>query len=89
MECLIVLFALIGICFILSKLSKGFTHLGNLLEAVGKTLAEHDYKKNYPHPEDTESKKKTLRRARKEVLDAEYKKRVNKEIDELTKGHVL
>jgi hypothetical protein len=89
MECLIVLLALIGMCFILSKLSKGFTHLGNLLEAVGKSLAEHDYKKNYPHPEDTNHTKKSLRRARKEVLDAEYKKRVDKEIDELTKGRIL
>ena len=82
---MITLLAIIGLWYLFSKLSKGLTRTGNILEALGDKLISHDYKKNYPHPEDLEERKKHFKKARKKIIDADYNKRIEKQINELTK----
>jgi hypothetical protein len=82
---MLTLLAIVGLCYLFSKLSKGLTRIGNILEALGDKLTNHDYKRNYPHPEDLEERKKHFKKARKEIIDADYNNHIEKQIDELTK----
>ena len=79
---IIAILAFIGLCAILSKVSKFFTKLGKIFDNIGSKM-EHNYYKEHIYSIGT-SKNKALRHARKEILDADYEKRIKEEINTLT-----
>ena len=76
--------AIIGLCVILSKMSRFFTKLGNIFDNIGNKITKRDYHKEYIRFAEA-TKNKALRKARNEILDADYEKRLKEEIETLTK----
>ena len=81
---IIVILAIIGLCVICNKLSKFFTRIGKALEQMSEKTISHSYYKERIRPIEA-THNKALKRAKNEIIEADYKNRVRKEIDTLTK----
>jgi hypothetical protein len=55
-----------------------------MFDAMGNKMIEYSYHKEYIRSTEV-AKSKALRRARNEILEADYEKRVKEEINDLTK----
>lgn len=81
---IVIILAIIGLCVICSRLSKFFTRIGKILEQMSEKAISRSYYKESIRPIEA-AHNKALKRAKNEIVEAEYKSRVRKEIDALTK----
>lgn len=89
METLIFILAIIGVAWILRLLSKAFKKLGNALDKIGDAIADRSVSTIHTNHNSSEKDKdirEKIRTLQGNGTDKEYKKFVQKEIDDLIEG---